>query len=171
MKEKVRDYIKDYLDFAMPLIMVIVALNLVYLFIDLPYKYQPERYHENKIDDFFIYEAHLSVFMRQVNEGRLLLYSLIFVGIALLTRLFTNRLMVNIKRPLEAMWLFYCVVYGLMISDSYYFATLAIIAFDGIIGLIIFWFLFKLFKIFFANCPIAIKNALYGLILFRLSLT
>ena len=40
-----KQWIKDYLDFAMPLIMVIVALNLVDLFmIKLPFEYNIENY-------------------------------------------------------------------------------------------------------------------------------
>ena len=70
-KAKIKQYFKDYLDFTMPLIMVIVALNLMDLMIDLPYYYNPEHYTP-KLADFFKINAHLSVFMEQVNSLNLL---------------------------------------------------------------------------------------------------
>ena len=38
-----------------------VALNLVEVFIKLPYEYNPTTY-SHKFDDFFVIEAHLSIY-------------------------------------------------------------------------------------------------------------
>ena len=109
--QKIKQWIKDYLDFAMPLIMVVVALNLVDLLIDLPYYYKPEHYTP-KLADFFKINAHLSVFMEQVNSLNLLFYSFIFMCSALFLRLFTNRLKINLFVPFKIIWLYFIISIG-----------------------------------------------------------
>ncbi len=70
-----KQWVKDYLDFAMPLIMVVVALNLVEVVIKLPYEYNPITYSP-KFDDWFIsLNAHICIFMQQTIIGKVFLYS------------------------------------------------------------------------------------------------
>ena len=157
---KAKQWIKDYVDFAMPLIMAIVALNLVDLLIDLPYAYKPATY-KPQIGDLLKTDALLSVFMQQVNEGRLFLYSLIYLGVALFLRLFTNRLSKNIGYPFRIIALIYIIVYGFVtIKGKSYIWTFAFIIVDLIIIYIYFLLSFSILKMFFINFPI-IKNFSY----------
>ena len=159
-KERVKDYIRDYLDFAMPLIMVVVALNLVYLFIDLPYKYNLKNYYP-KLSDLFNGYAHLNLFIKAVNADRILIFSLIFLGLALFIRLFSNRLLESIDYPFRIIALVYIVYYGFVnMKGKSYMWSFAFIAVNLIVIYIVFPFAFKMLKIFFANFP-KIKSIVY----------
>ena len=160
-KERVRDYIKDYLDFAMPLIMVIVALNLVDLFmIRLPFEYNIENYRP-KLSDLFNGYAHLNSFIKAINADRLFIYSLVFLGLALFVRLFSNRLLESIDYPFRIIALVYIVYYGFVsINGKSYMWTFAFMGVNLFAIYIVFPFAFKMLKIFFANFP-KIKSIVY----------
>ena len=154
---KAKQWIRDYVDFAMPLIMVIVALNLVEVFIKLPYEYNPITYRP-KFDDWFIsFNAHLSIFMQQTITGKVFLYSLIFLGVALFARLFTKNLKVNLIYPFSIL-LIYSAIIGFKLGDS---SMLMIVLIDGIIIFLFCLFLFINLRIFFINCHSVIKNISY----------
>lgn len=160
MKEKVRDYIRDlFVDFAMPLIMVVVALNLVDLLIDLPYYYKPEHYMP-KFADFFKINAHLSVFMEQVNSLNILFYSFIFMCSALFLRLFTNRLKINLVIPFQIIWLYFIIsifINNKINKETFEMATFIFV--DGLIGFcIVFLMIFGVLKIFITNLSLAVKQ-------------
>ena len=91
MKERVRDYIKDYLDFAMPLIMVVVALNLVDLFMNMNYVNLWGKTYVSvprfNFDNFFTIDFHLALFKRQIVENRLFIYTLMILVSALVIKL------------------------------------------------------------------------------------
>ena len=161
-KAKIKQYFKDYLDFAMPLIMVIVALNLVDLLIDLPYYYKPEHYTP-KLADFFKINAHLSVFMEQVTNLNLLIGSTIFLGLALFLRLFTNRLFVIFSKPFNIFMSIFILYNFFVIFATQKETDIAFFAFGFAYWVIIVVFVFipfSMLKIFFANFPI-IKNIAY----------
>lgn len=147
---KAKQWIKDYLDFAMPLIMVIVALNLVdSILIGISYAS-----YNTKFGDFFTISEHLGIFMQQIETGRFFLYSLIFLGSALFLRLFTNKLKVILDYPF-CIILIYAIIYELTT------ARVVFIFIDGIILFIIARYLFMCLKLFFANCYSIIKNIAY----------
>ena len=148
---KAKQWVKDYVDFAMPLIMVVVALNLVDLLIDLPYAYNP-KFYKPEISDFFTINAHLSIFIEYVNSDKLFWYSLMFVALALFLRLFTNKLKVNIEYTFYVILTYTVVSY--FIDNKISKETLKMLAFifvDGLIIFLIFVLLFRILKIFFTN--------------------
>ena len=151
---KAKQWVKDYVDFAMPLVMAVVALNLVDLLIDLPYAYKPERYTP-KISDFFTIKAHLNVFMQQVDKGRLFF----FLGFALFLRLFTDRIKVNMLYSFAIIWLYsmLCV----FIDNSIKKESLEMVAYIFIDGLFIIFatslLSFSVLKILFKNFSIIKK--------------
>lgn len=160
--QKMKQWIKDYLDFAMPLIMVIVALNLVDLLIDLPYYYNPEHYTP-KLADFFKINAHLSVFMEQVTNLNLRIGSIIFLGSVLLLRLFTNRLFVVFSKPFNIFMSIFVLYNFFVIFAKQKEADITFFAFMLTYWIIIVTFVlisFSTIKIFFANFP-KIKNIAY----------
>ena len=154
--------VRDYLDFAMPLIMVITALNLVDLMIDLPYYYNPEHYTP-KLADFFKINAHLSIFMEQVTNLNLRIGSIIFLGLVLLLRLFTNRLFVVFSKPFNIFMSIFILYNFFVIFATQKEADIAFFAFMFAYWVIIVafvWISFSTIKIFFANFP-KIKNIAY----------
>lgn len=159
--QKMKQWIKDYLDFAMPLIMVIVALNLVDLFmIRLPFEYNIENYRP-KLSDLFNGYAHLNSFIKAANADRLLIYSLIFLGLALFVRLFSNRLLESIDYPFRIIALVYIIYYGFVnINGKSYMWSFAFMAVNLFVIYIAFPFAFKMLKIFFTNFP-KIKSIVY----------
>lgn len=152
---KARQWIKDYVDFAMPLIMAIVALNLVDLLIDLPYAYKPERYTP-KISDFFTIKAHLNVFIQQVDGYAILVTSSIVLILALLIRLFTNRLFLTFKAPMYITYFIYMMFY---LVASFVDENLMVIFILVDILIVIGFYLYSFYylKIFFANFHIIKK--------------
>lgn len=158
---KARQWINDYVDFAIPLIMVIVALNLVEVFIKLPYEYNPIVYTA-ELKDFFKFNAHLSVFMNQVETGKLFLYSLALLGIALFLRLFTNKLQVSLDYPIKIVWIYFATIYEFITNRAIVAFEVATFVFiEGLIILGISLSIFKILKTFFANCNFIIKNISY----------
>ena len=152
---KAKQWIKDYVDFAMPLVMAIVALNLVDLLIDLPYAYKPERYIP-KISDFFTIKAHLNVFMQQVDGYAILVSSSIVLILALLIRLFTNRIFLTFKTPIYVVYFIYGMFY-LVASFVDENLMVVFILIDILVVGGFYLYSFYYLKIFFANFPIIKK--------------
>lgn len=155
--KSIKQWFKDYLDFAMPLLMTIIALNVTYSIIptDIPAKF-PYR-----SDAFFRIDSHLSVFMQQVVSGKLFLYSLIFLGLALFLRLFTKRLRTIFKIPFVVLWIYAVVFIGFKKGDS---DIAVIMMVDGLVVFAIYSGLFAMLKITFANFNNFIKIILYVII-------
>ena len=164
-KERVRDYIKDYLDFAMPLIMVIVALNLVDLFMNMNYVNLWGKSYVSvprfNFDNFFTIDFHLALFKRQIVENRLLTYTLMILVSALVIKLFTNKWKLIFLYPMQII-LFYAAFYGFTHKDG--FAVTIITFFEMAILFAISLFFIGLLRIFFTNCPIIINKIAYSLI-------
>ena len=159
-KEKMKQYFKDYLDFAMPLIMVIVALNLVDLFIDLPYYYK--NHSATKFGDLFEIRFYLSVFMDLVDSYIFIIGSFIVLCVTLFLRLFTNRIYPIFLKPFEFIIVGFFIFWmlGMFGTGKWNLVGLAF----WLIFLFILGFLltvpFCILKIFFANFP-KIKNIAY----------
>lgn len=155
--KSIKQWFKDYLDFAMPLLMTIIALNVTYSIIptDIPAKF-PYR-----SDAFFRIDSHLSVFMQQVVSGKLFLYSLIFLGSALFLRLFTKRLRTIFKIPFVVLWIYAVVFIGFKKGGS---DIAVIMMVDGLVVFAIYSGLFTMLKIAFANFNNFIKIILYVII-------
>lgn len=159
--QKMKQWIKDYLDFAMPLIMVIVALNLVDLLIDLLPNYY-KNYSATKFSDLFQIRSYLSVFMKLVDSYIFIIGSFIVLCVTLFLRLFTNRIYPIFLKP-----------FGFIIVGFFIFWILGMFGTGkwDLVGLAFWWiflfileFLFAIpfviLKIFFANFP-KIKNIAY----------
>ena len=155
-----KQYFKDYLDFAMPLIMVIVALNLVDLFIDLPYYYK--NHSATKFGDLFEIRFYLSVFMDLVDSYIFIIGSFIVLCVTLFLRLFTNRIYPIFLKPFEFIIVGFFIFWmlGMFGTGKWNLVGLAF----WLIFLFILGFLltvpFCILKIFFANFP-KIKNIAY----------
>lgn len=156
MKQK----IVDYLDFVVSFIMIIVALNLMDIFVKLPYAYSPNPNFDSFFN-FFTFRFHLDVFMHQVIENRWIVYTLFLFCSALIIRLFTNRWKLFILYPMYAI-LIYAAFYTFNdgFNDNRFklmivtFIDMAII-FSISIGLLV------TLIIFFKNCHTAIKKISY----------
>lgn len=156
MKQK----IADYLDFVVSFTMIIVALNLMDIFIKLPYAYSPNPNFDSFFN-FFTFRFHLDVFMHQVIENRWIIYTLILFCSVLIIRLFTNRWKLFMLYPMYAI-LIYTAFYTF--NDDYNdngfklmivtFIDMAII-FSISIGLLV------TLIIFFKNCNIIVKKISY----------
>ena len=161
--QKIKQWIKDYLDFAMPLIMVVVALNLMDSII-----VGITQTHKPSMESFFTIKEHLGLFMQQVANGRLFLYSLIFVCLALSIRLFTKQLKTSLDYPFIAIWL-YAMYYEFI--ENHHNLGIAIFMFiDGIALFVISIGLFIYFKTFFANCNHNIIKTIAYIMLFILGM-
>ena len=135
-KEKIKQWFGDYLDFAIPLIMIIGTLELIYSY----------------DKDFSTYGASLS--------------TLIFLGSALILRLFTNRLNEIFIVPYKYIFIVCFVYFGIINNDAYkesfvefLLIWFAIILFAMIV-FVLFYISYKFLRIFFANFP-KIKNISY----------
>lgn len=159
--QKMKQWIKDYLDFTMPLIMVIVALNVADLLIDLLPNYY-KNYSATKFGDLFKIRSYLSVFMDLVDSYTFIIGSFIVLCVTLFLRLFTNRIYPIFLKP-----------FGFIIVGFFIFWILGMFGTGkwDLVGLAFWWiFLFILefllaipfviLKIFFANFP-KIKNIAY----------
>ena len=166
-KEKMKQYFKDYLDFVMPLIMVIVALNLVDLPMNMNYVNLWGKTYVSvprfNFDNFFTIDFHLALFKRQIVENRLLIYTLMILVSALTIKLFTNRWMLIFAYPIKAI-VFYIAFYEFFIAKRKEFAEVIIIFFEMTILFAISLFFIGLLRIFFTNCPIIINKISYSLI-------
>lgn len=159
--------VKDYLNFVMPLIMIITALNLLDLFMNVEYSYVLKRnvvyVPRFNFDNFFTIDFHLALFERQIVENRLLIYTLMILVSALVIKLFTNRWMLIFVYPIKAI-VFYIAFYEFFIAKRKEFAEVIIIFFEMTILFSISIFLIGLLRVFFTNCPIIINKISYSLI-------
>lgn len=159
--------IKNYLDFAMPLIMIITALNLLDLFMNVEYSYVLKRnvvyVPRFNFDNFFTVDFHLALFKRQIVENRLLVYTLMILVSALVIKLFTNRWMLIFAYPIKAI-VFYIAFYEFFIAKRKEFAEVIITFFGMGILFSVSIVLITILRIFFTNCPIIINKILYSLI-------
>ena len=164
--QNIKQWIRDYLDFAMPLIMVVVVWNVADSII-VGITSSSDGYYNAKFSDFFTISEHLMIFMNSAESGRLFVYSLIVLGSALFLRLFTNKIKVN---------LYYCsyiiLIYVIVneMSNSHFangktsvLMTIFTII-DGIVFVSVSVALFTTLKIFFANFNMLSKRVAYILI-------
>ena len=138
----IKQWFNDYLDFVMPLIMLIVALNIT------------DSYDKN----FQI--GWLSVFS----------YTFSLLVFALIVRLFTDSWMLILAKPIGVLFLVFFIDYQFISNEIYrsdfgkFLILWFIVAFMEVLFIVIFLEVFKFLKVFFANCYAIIKKILYTLI-------
>ena len=153
--QKIKQWIRDYLDFAMPLIMMFSAYYIMETFVF------------GKIVDLFDYYFDLyykdvlngikGTFMTLFIEGKYFIWLSIIVIISLIIRLFTTNLKINLGAPLSLV-LFICIpnYEFAMRGGSRAFFTL----FTDFIIFFVMICIFVILKLFFANYP-KLKNITY----------
>lgn len=155
-RQAIGQWIKSYLEFAMPLIIIIVALNLADSIIYPMVSIRVTEFYHPPFDGIFKPNAHFCVFIHQVITGKVFLCSLIFMASALFLRLFTNSLRVNLHFPFYILWIYAALTAKNNIS------MVIIVLVDLYILFIICLVAFIQLKTFFAKCHFIMKYLVYG---------
>ena len=141
-KENIKRWFSDYLDFAMPLLMLIMALNIT------------DSYDKNF----------------QIGWCQIFSYTFPLLGFALIVRLFTDSWMSILAKTIGILFLMFFIDYQFISNEVYrsdfgkFLILWFVVAFMEVLFIIIFLEAFKFLKVFFANCYTIIKKISYILI-------